>query len=164
MNHTPKILLLLVALAGLTLSSCETDDCEGSIPAIQWNQLLTLQENRAILSIEFVDCDGDIGLEAEDTTGVFSPDSNNRYHYNLYIDYYELVDSVWTEVESNLRYRVPRLENDGASKTVEGDIEVTISPYYAPTEPDTFRYEIVLIDRNLNESNVVISPSFVKPQ
>jgi hypothetical protein len=162
MNHTSKILLLFAILV-YTLSSCETDDCEGSIPSIKWKSLGVLEENQAILAVEFVDCDGDIGLESGDTNGVFSADSNNRYHYNLYIDYFELVDSVWTEVESNLRYRVPRLENDGASKTIEGDIEVTISPYYAPSDADTFRYEVVLIDRNLNESNKVVSPTFIKP-
>lgn len=162
MKRMPKILLLLAVLA-LGLISCETDDCEGSIPSIKWNDLFVLQENQAIVSIEFLDCDGDIGLDAGDTNGIYSPDSNNRYHYNFYVNYFELKDSVWQEVENNLRYRVPRLENDGASKTVEGDIEVTISPYYAPTEADTFRYEVVLIDRNLNESNTITSPAFVKP-
>ncbi len=157
-------ILLLSAILGLGSTACQkSDDCEGTVPSIKFNQLSVIQENGAILSIEFKDCDGDVGLDAEDTTGVFSPLNDNRYHYNLYLDYFELVDSVWTPVESNLRYRVPRLENNGASKTVEGDIEVRMNQFYAISPNDTFRYEIVLIDRALNESEKVISPAFIKP-
>lgn len=157
----PKLTGFVAILLAFS-TACERDDCEGTVPSISYKNLGIVDGNEAIVSITFKDCDGDIGLEADDTTGVYAPDSNNRYHYNLYIDYYEKVEGEWEPLESFTRYRVPRLENDGSSRTTEGTIEVNLTPYFAATEFDTFRYELVLIDRALNESNRVTSPTYTK--
>ncbi len=154
---------LLFLIGILTMSyGCQRDDCEGSLPTIEFKAVSPISDQDAILQLTFNDCDGDIGLDPEDTTGIFALGS--RYYYNLYVDYYELEDGEWVDYTGFTQYRIPRLESDGASDRVEGEIQVTIKPYYfSGTANDTFRYEIILIDRSRNETAPLVSPSFVKP-
>ena len=122
-----------------------------------------------MLSIEFTDGDGDVGLNEGDTTSPFNQSS--FYHYNLYVEYFEMMDGEWvkgrldpsgnnfpTADTINFQYRIKNLTPIGQNKTLRGTINVTIeAPYYNPisNHNDSIKYRISLIDRALNISNLL---------
>ena len=116
----------------------------------------------AVLTIGFQDGNGDIGIEDDDTS----------VDFNMFIDYYEKDDQDgWIQQVDGLgdpitfRYRLPILEPNGTDKSLEGEIDILMEPtYFHPISPDndTLRYDIYLIDRAGNQSNVVTSPEIYR--
>lgn len=147
------------------LQSCLKPETFPVEPAIKFESFTAMQDS-GLLIISFTDGDGDIGLSEADTTGDFAP--NSVYHHNLFIEYYEKDDLAgWvrgTDLSGDdieFLYRIPYLTPNGNNKALKGNIEVTIEPsYFNPlsSESDTIKYRIKLVDRNLNESNVIESP------
>lgn len=121
------------------------------------------------LSLTFTDGDGDVGLNPDDTTGDYSPSS--YYHYNLYVEYYEMMEGTWVKGTQdpsgnnspladtvNFSYRIKNLTPVGQNKTLKGTINVTIEPIaYNPNSnhSDSVKYRVSLIDRALNISNTI---------
>ena len=92
------------------------------------------------LKISFTDGDGDIGLAEGDTL------PQPYYDNNLFIN--------------NIGYRIPDITPKGQNKTLKGEIDVEI--WIIPASLyDTIVYEIYLVDRALNLSNIVTSPAIV---
>lgn len=60
-------------------------------------------------------------------------------------------------------YRVPEVETSGQNPALVGDISVDMPIYYLISLFDTCRFQIELVDRSFNHSNIVYSNSFVKP-
>jgi hypothetical protein len=124
-----------------------------------------MQDSGKII-VSFTDGDGDIGLNEGDTTGDFAPRS--IFHHNLFIEYYEKDDVLgWVRGKDivgndiSFLYRIPFLTPNGNNKALKGSIEVSIEPYYfnpLSSQSDTIKYLIKLVDRDLNESNIVESP------
>ena len=133
-------------------------------PAISFDSFTPLSDS-GVLVISFTDGDGNIGLSENDTTGVFS--STQKYHHNLFVEYWEKIDGAGWQIGKNFAgddivflYRIPVLTPNGKNKALKGTITTTIEPsYYNPLSPDsdTIRYRITLVDRDLNESNVIES-------
>lgn len=128
------------------------------MPEIEFKEFEQYTDS-AKLVISFIDCDGDIGLTQSDTSG--------DYKYNLYLEYFELQNGVWTHLEpiEPFYYRIPMLKKDSKEEVLQGDIEVMITPYYYNrfSNFDTLRYEVKLVDRSLNESNVVMTRTIIAP-
>lgn len=92
------------------------------------------------LTISFTDGDGDIGLAEGDTL------PQPYYDNNLFIN--------------NIGYRIPDITPTGQNKTLTGEIDVEI--WIIPASLyDTIVYEIYLVDRALNQSNIVMAPAIV---
>lgn len=122
-----------------------------------------------LLSFEFTDGDGDVGLNAGDTVSPYDPGS--FFHYNVYVEYFEMMDGEWvkgrldpagnnfpTADTINFQYRIKNLTPIGQNKTLKGTINITIeAPYYNPisNHNDSIKYRISLIDRALNISNLI---------
>ena len=163
-----KITLITILSAWL-LHSCLKPATFPIEPAIKYESFSATQDS-GLLVISFTDGDGDIGLTEADTTGDFAPSS--IYHHNLFIEYYEKDDALgWVRGKDisgsdiTFLYRIPYLTPNGNNKALKGNIEVTIEPsYYNPlsSQSDTIMYKIKLVDRNLNESNVVESPEIIR--
>jgi len=60
-------------------------------------------------------------------------------------------------------YRVPWARPTGQDQTQEGTIKLRMQTYYLPSEYDTCRFRIQIVDRSLKESNIVFSSEFLKP-
>ena len=123
----------------------------------------------ARLLFDFTDGDGNLGLDQEDTTGVFCLDGCYYYH-NLFLNYFEKQDGEWVhysyeneDILVPFYYRVPRVTPRGQNPQLEGTIELDMPTYYLPTSYDTCRFEIVLVDRGLNHSNTIITRDIIKP-
>ncbi len=138
-------------------------------PAITFESF-NQEANGATLTIGFTDGDGNIGLEQGDTTGVNCPD-DCIYYWNLFCEYYEFQDGEsqhieihWTDDNSiPFYYRIPRAEPTGQNPALIGEIAIDMPFYSLPSDYDTARFEIKLVDRDLNESNTVLTSVFVKP-
>lgn len=114
--------------------------------------------NSARLTISFTDGDGDIGLDASDDQPPF--DSASTYYHNLFLAYEELQNGTWVRPDLALEnnYRIPRITPSGQNKTLQGDIAVDLFWPIRPGAPyDTVRFEVMIVDRALNESNRVYS-------
>lgn len=133
-------------------------------PSITFDSFTALNDS-GVLIISFTDGDGNIGLAENDTTGVFS--STQKYHHNLFVEYWEKIDGLGWQKGKNFAgddivflYRIPVLTPNGKNKALKGKITTTIEPsYFNPLSPDsdTIKYRITLVDRDLNESNVIES-------
>lgn len=111
------------------------------------------------LEIDFVDGDGDIGLNKEDTTGIY--DRETGEFYNLVLTLYELnTDSVFVEKELPTPYstRIQFIENRTQFESLKGTIEYQIQ--LSRTFVRVMRFDVQLLDRALNKSNVIETPSF----
>ena len=110
----------------------------------------------ASVTISFTDGDGDIGLSTSDTQAPF--DTGSTYYYNLFLEYFEMHEGEWTAPPLALPYyyRVPRITPTGQNKALEGEISVALKPWPIAVAPhDTVRFSVMLVDRELHESNVV---------
>ncbi|MEN8786956.1 MAG: hypothetical protein ABF264_03000 [Flavobacteriales bacterium] len=159
-----KISLFVILLIGM-LSSCLKPETFPLEPIIEFDSFRAMSDSGEI-SISFTDGDGDIGLREGDTTGSFS--SNQTFHHNLFIEYYEKDDILgWIRGKDlagndiTFLYRVPYLTPNGNNKALKGIIKVVIEPsYFNPlsSQSDTILYKIRLADRDLNVSNTIESP------
>ena len=156
MNLLSKI-TVLAGFSSLILFGCRPNQCNEDIPVIEFSEFQKLDDNSAKLILTFKDCDGDIGLN--------QADSVDPYKYNLFMEYFEKQNGVWVADTPLVPYyyRIPVLY-DGTGDAVEGDIEVTMQYYYNPfSNYDTIKFQVHLMDRALNESNVVETGEIVKP-
>ena len=124
----------------------------------------------------FTDGDGNIGLDQNLLTSPFNPGS--FYYYNLYINYYEMMDGEWVRATSDptgensifadtitFSYRIEYLTPTGQNKALRGNMEITLEPYFfnpSSNHNDTIKYTILLIDRDLNHSNVLSTPMILR--
>jgi hypothetical protein len=163
--------LFIICFVVLAFSSCLKLTEYPPEPTIEFKSFVQDGDGSATLTIKFTDGDGDIGLEQQDTTGVFCTDSC-IYHWNLFLEYYEWEDGGWVHYyidwmdQDNVPfyYRVPTVTPTGQNPALVGEIALDMPGfYYLLTENDTARFEVKLVDRALHESNTVISDLFVKP-
>ena len=163
-----KISLLAILFIAL-ISSCLKPETFPLEPIITFDSFRTMTDSGEI-AISFTDGDGDLGLRESDTTGSFSPDK--IYHHNLFIEYYEKDDALgWIRGKDlagndiTFLYRVPYLTPNGNNKALKGVVKVVLEPtYFNPisSQSDTIKYKIRLVDRSLNVSNTVESPTITR--
>jgi hypothetical protein len=174
-----KKLFYFSAVLVLVLYSCaKTTPPAPAPPVISYGSFTTSDAFNGVITINFSDADGDIGLNQSDTTGPYARgtvgyyDFYMRYYYwshyfSKYVTYYNpiagqspsLADSAITP------YRIPFIINNTKNKGLDGQIIVNLNQY-KPPGPDSlqnFRFQIWIYDRALHKSNVVTTPSFTTP-
>lgn len=155
-----------VTLMGIVLlSSCIKQEEFSEIPEISYRQFVTVFDTgqfavRGILSFDFKDGDGDIGLDPGDTLAPYNREGD--YYYNLVIRYFEKRDSLYFEVvlDPPFSARIPVLNPDYPGKAIKGFIADTLAMNPVPAF-DTVRLEFFIYDRVLNMSNVLTTPDIV---
>ncbi len=152
----------------LLLSSCFKNEVYPLEPIIA-DPTFVFSGDSATLTFSFTDGDGDIGLAEGDTLPPFEPDS--YYHYNLYLDYYEKDDVLGWQRGRDLAgdsivfpYRLKPILVKGKTRGIKGTMDVSNINFSNPfsTQADTFRFEIRLIDRALNVSNIIQTQTIIK--
>jgi len=144
-------LILFTAFAG---TGCEEIKSYPNTPDIDFSRF---NYDDTILIFEFVDGDGNIGLDPPDTSPPY--DLENKYYHNLFLTILEKEDGVFNpmEIEDSTFYRIPRIpEPTGQNKVTRGDIELDMSIY--GLWPDTFQFRFYIVDRDLNHSDTIVSP------
>lgn len=117
------------------------------------------------ITVRFSDGDGDIGLGDQDSTPPF--DINSAYWQNLPVrimhkvggDFEELLNPLTNEPFALPSERIPRITPEGKNKTITGRVTVHIPANPLNTQPKEVKYELQLIDRALNRSNLITSPT-----
>lgn len=159
------ILLSIVAVA----TGCLKDNEIPPTPSITFNSIRNYGDSIEVL-IDFKDGDGNFGLEQGDTSGVFDDCLRT---YNLYAEYYEKQNGEWVRTvidpcfnpnAAPFYYRVPWAKPTGQDQSQQGTITLDMITYYLPSDFDTCRFEIKVVDRDMQESNTIITSEIIKPQ
>lgn len=149
----------------LFVFSCKKQETYPDTPEIAFEDFVLLFNpasgniERGVLKISFKDGDGDIGLHPDET--------EPPYDYNLFLKYFEIqhgdtnhvviIDPVSGDT-ANFNARIPVLTPRGSVKAIKGTIEDTIFVYNPLSSFDTIMFEVYLVDRALNKSNVIQTP------
>ena len=164
-----KITLLLFII--VLFISCRKPVIFSDIPEIKLISFEKYQDEQvtdaAMLVFYFQDGEGDIGFDLTDPTPIF--DSTSFYYFNFFCDYYEKQNGVYVKIDSietangntepfHFNGRLPRL-SDLPEESIHGEIYRIIAPYYDDSSPysDTIQLRFFIVDRKLNQSNVVVA-------
>jgi len=165
---------LLIVIGALSIAGCLPKKELPVEPAISLTAFTVNDNNKAEMTLHFTDGDGNFGLDDEDTSGVFAECIRK---YNLFAEYYELQNGVWTHIvidpcdeipsqEEDMAFynRVPWVKPTGQDQTQEGEIKVTMEDWYLPSDFDTIKFRVHVVDREMNESNTVEVGPLTKSQ
>jgi hypothetical protein len=154
--------IVLLGLIFFGLAACFKSENYPLVPVISNPQVILLGDS-AQVSFDFTDGNADLGLGAGDTLGIFAPDS--FYYHNIYLSYYEKDDNLgWVPGEDldrnpvKFRYRIKPIIVSDNTEGIKGKIDVMVEPTYKNSlspNSDTVKFEILLIDRALNHSNLI---------
>jgi len=150
-------IVVLTAITSVILSSCTKTSCNEDVPTIEFSKFEQFDDKTAKLIVTFKDCNGDIGLN--------QADSIEPFQYNFFMEYFEKQNGAWVNIKPLIPYyyRIPILY-DGSDESVEGDIEISLASYYNPySNYDTIKFQIHIMDRALNESNLVETSEIITP-
>jgi len=153
-----KTNIILVIFIAIGLSSCLKKQTASPIPVIEFKDF-NANKDTADLYLNFTDGDGDIGLTQNDTVA-----PNN---YNCFISYLEKQKGIWVKrvLPFDFNYRIPIINTSSKAKTIKGVVKIAIKPYYYDpfSKYDTIKYEIYIVDKALNKSNVISTPEIITP-
>ncbi len=172
-----SVLLTLILFSVTVFYSCNKESCDEIVPAISLTSAERSNTN-TLIKIQVRDCDGDIGLADEDTSG--------KNKYNAFVDIRPFINGDWAEntvnyldstvqfeldsannfvaVDTlydtlNFYYRVPEVENNSISDIYDAEIELNVIA--SDFGYDTFRMEIKIQDQSFNESNTVVTNQMI---
>lgn len=160
--------MILCLAMGLALWGCLPDPAFPDEPALTYVAFEPTDGGGRNLVLHFTDGDGNVGLDQNDTLSPFCPTCD--HHQNLKCEYEELRLGTWTHIPLNpeagqvpFHYRVHQVVPSGTDPAQNGTIEVDMAIWHLPTAFDTLRFRITLEDRDLNLSNELVTPAFIKP-
>lgn len=118
------------------------------------------------VDLHFSDEDGDIGLTEKDSMYPFG--LGDPGFYNLFVYYQHKIGGIWVYPKNPLlgpndtlvlHERLTNITPTGRHKAIHGDIQLIIPARPYQYRGDSVRFEIQLIDRALQRSNVILTPS-----
>jgi len=152
---------LIPLFAGL--ASCVKEDQYPVVPHIEFTgygiySAADGTDSTCKITISYTDGDGDIGLTEADNL--------EPYKYNYYLKLMQLVDGQMVDVilptdSITFNARIPILTPTGRNKNIKGEISMNFDLYFNSylLKSDTIGFEIYIIDRALNKSNIVTTPN-----
>lgn len=167
-------LILFTALILLAMASCKDYEKYPMEPTVEFIEFTVLRDaqgidQRGILHIAYTDGDGNIGLYDYDTVA--------PYDYNLFIKYLEQQNGVFKEIflitpnyindttviydTATFNARIPILTPAGRNKAIRGEIEDTLFINNPLSQYDTIKFEVYVVDRDLNKSNTIATPPII---
>ncbi len=142
-------------IAILALTACDQSQKFPNEPIISfkefrleqgWDSVLWQPATYCELTISFTDGDGDIGVELDSTTD-----------NNLLVGYYEWHNGVLDTLEHvDFSSKIPVLTPEGQNKSLKGDISLRLNINNRGS--DSIQFDMQLVDRADNYSNIVASP------
>jgi len=170
-----SILFLFVGLFFLT--GCFSEPNYPSTPQIEFVSLKNLKSkgtantDSVVIILFFKDGDGDLGLASTDTFPPFSERNSdgsvNRFRHNFFVDVERLNANgnfepvTFASQNFDLSSRFPVLNTLEKPTALEGELRYSIPLIITSFSPvkkgDVLRYKISIADRNLNESNVILT-------
>jgi hypothetical protein len=128
----------------LVITSCEKDNPSefSNVPQIEFVSLnptiVTESQGPIYFTVSYTDGDGDLGENTPDVKNLFLKDLRNNIEYE---------------------YRLQQLAPDGSNIAIQGtfEIELNNTTIIDGSNEQTFSYEIRVIDRAGNQSNIIES-------
>jgi hypothetical protein len=127
-----------------------------------------------IVVLHFEDGDGDLGLTSEDRQSNPKFQQNNadgtpnRYYYNYFARVFRKVNGEFVDANAGVPFSgaFPPLKPDGKPGPIEGELEYSLLFPLSSSQPnDTLRFEIQIVDKELHESNIILTdPIVVNPR
>ncbi|MEM9023104.1 MAG: hypothetical protein AAGB22_05150 [Bacteroidota bacterium] len=154
MTTSAKLGLFGLGLLLIGTSACEEEQCAMIIPEVTYERFTfavdSVGELTGTLTFSFLDCDGDIGALRNDSMP------------NVFVDYVEFLDNEWVvkDLDFPNNFKVPRLEPNGNTDKLEGEIDLFFQRVKQGTA-DTIRFELEMLDRAGNRSNRLVTPAFI---
>lgn len=169
MNSTKVRFIFSFFIMGFILTACFKKEEYPVVPVITYESFI-IAGDTAVLTFNFTDGDGDLGLSESDTLAPYNTES--EYYYNLYLNYYEKTDDNGWEIGKDLegdsiqfKYRMKPIEYSGKTKGLKGQMAVNMGSLFynnLSTESDTIKYSIQLIDKALNKSNIIETEEIIR--
>lgn len=164
--------VLLIFLLLLNFSACRNVDKYSEVPEIELisTEILTsvdeLGNEEYLLEIFFsvVDGDGDIGLSDADTSYPYVNKNANNFFPHLYIKTqgeWILSDSLGVFVSA---YRIPYVGDLGQYPVLKANVRVDVIFSALLNKYEYLKCEFYIVDRQLHESNKIITPDIVLKQ
>lgn len=165
-----KVQLFFVSIfLGLAIFviSCQTFEDFPPEPSISYNDFQLFIDTisgaqHGVLFINYIDGDGDIGLDQSDTMPPYH--FGGDFHYNLLVQLFELKQNELVKNDADFNARIPPLIDKEQTKSIQGVIEYEMLLWDAVSEhlSDTIQFRVQLIDRALNMSNEISTPYIVR--
>jgi len=185
MKRQTFFLYLLLLTVGTGISSCVKDPDFPPTPRIEWQRF----ENVSVLTdpsqgpyqnmvavVRFQDGDGNLGLSGDqkafpqDYEGPFAP--TQKHYNNICVFPERKVNGVYQPImiSPTIRFiyhgRFPRVATEERQEPLEGDIKYTIKIYKRTAgsvikNGDVLRFNIMIVDRDLQESNTITTDEVV---
>jgi hypothetical protein len=149
-----RYLFIFFIIIGLSYS-CIKKNTYTLTPAIEFSDFIPYTDESADLKILFNDGDGDIGVDANDTTlSLFT----TYYYYDTVALKYRafLKTSPNDTLRSNYIVKAPTDAYKG--KPISGEISVRLQQYRHSTKIKKIKYVVYLLDKAGNKSNVITTP------
>jgi len=160
-----KLPVLSIIIGLFVFISCHEITQYSEIPEIKYKShiardsfdLLGNSTRFVELTFSIIDGDGDFGLADDDTL----PPYDTIYNFNFFPTLYEKTDSGFNKVEiAYPNFRIPFVEIDN-HKAYKADIKVKMEYIYSFISSDTIKYDFYVVDKALNQSNVVTTPDII---
>ena len=152
-------------LFGVLATSCEKKKCTDPVPELSFKEFVPslTDSNTYLLTFEFSDCDGDVGMS---TTSTILDENGEVQEYNYMLDLYHVVNGQWVKHEfipgaAGLDYKIPVLENSNQDPSLEGEIERKLNKYFALEGYDSVMFKATILDNAGHYSNTVETPGFI---
>ncbi len=141
--------------------ACSDDIATNYSPSIGLEEVEVVKKmsgTDSLLLIRFwyEDKDGDLGLRDGDTTNEF------KGFNNLIINFREKRNGAYvpltlknTNIPVNFNQRIPNLTPTGKNKEISGSMTVSFGVDPNEIHADTVEFDLKIIDRNFNESNII---------
>lgn len=162
-----KINNIIILTMIILLYSCDKKDEYPITPYIEFDSFTKINndlpyDTKGIMKFTFTDGDGDLGLGDEHNFPPF--DTSSIYHYNCFMDYYEKQEGEFIKVDPLMPfyYRIPVVNTSENPKPIKGVIEIEMAGFYDPGSIyDTIYFEMFIVDRALNKSNIIRTPEII---
>ena len=157
-------ILLLIAIAGIALYSCIEHREYPIEPVIKYKDFATKKnlaghDSIGLLTIEFTDGDGDVGLTQSDTLAPFN--SGSEFYYNFFITFSQKIGNDFQEITTPYNSRIPDVNPEHIDKDLVGDItiEIDLNILSLVLSSETIKMKAYMVDRALNASNTIETPA-----
>ena len=134
---------IFYALFFLNIISCKDDEVPiSNTPHLDFISIspiaITEFQEEVSLVIKYIDGDGDLGDNDPDIKNLFIIDQRNGVEYT---------------------YRIPQLSPNGSNITIEGNLEVDLNSLsiVGSANSESVKFDIYIIDRSGNQSNIITS-------
>lgn len=159
-----QLVKIVIIISLFFVFGCKKNNPEPVAPIITFLDA-TLSADKTFINVrfDFFDGDGDLGLKQNENQG--------DQQFNLFVEYYEMTNGVWIKKSpvvswntsenkfdtTELHLRLPFIENE-TNGELKGETSVDL---FYDFNADTLKYELLLKDRALHNSNIIETSAII---